>query len=107
MSNNGPQIPSCASEGRRHVNRYPSLRGVQVCFAYLSRVTPREGVSGYGVPYPSFDKPFSKFFDKPFLKVYVCPRAYVDSISRRVTGTQMNADLFMRSFVSSAVSEKS
>ncbi len=29
-----------------------------------ARVTPREGVSGYGAPYPSFDKPFPKVFEK-------------------------------------------
>ncbi len=55
-------LPSRASGGRIHVNRYPSLRGVQVCFAYLS-------------------------FDKPFLKVYVCQQAYVcaESRTRRVS----------------------
>jgi len=34
-------------------------------------------VSGYGVPYPSFDKPFLKVFDKTFPKFYVELKKYV------------------------------
>lgn len=46
------------------------LRSAGVCEAYPSRVTPREGVFGYGAPYPSFYKPFSKVFDKTFIKFF-------------------------------------
>ncbi len=46
------------------------LRSAGVCDAYPSRVTPREGVFGYGAPYPSFDKPFSNVFDKTFIKFF-------------------------------------
>ncbi len=76
----------------------PQFTRYRACFACPSRVTHREGVSGYGVPYPSFENrnfglrsvgvcfaypstllKVSNLFDKPFLKVYVCLWAYVSA----------------------------